>query len=60
MTLKLSMNQRNDDCAWVKAPAAIISPPNETFPVKYSGTATNIGATSVTQPNPDVTQVRLV
>ncbi len=34
MALKLSMNQRSDDCAWVNAPAAIMSPPNDTFPVK--------------------------
>jgi hypothetical protein len=32
MALKLSMNQRSDDCACVNAPAAIIRPPNETLP----------------------------
>src|SRR5262249_35078602 len=60
MPLKLSTNQRSDDCAWVKAAAAIISPPNDTLPEKYSGAATSVGAMTVTQPNPAVTQVRLV
>src|SRR5678815_5762511 len=60
MSLKLSMNQRSDDCACVKAAAAIIRPPNETFPEKYSGAATSVGAMTVTQPKPAVTQVRLV
>jgi hypothetical protein len=59
MALKLSMNQRSEDCAWLKAPAAIISPPNDTLPLKYSGAATRMGATMVTQPKPAVTQVRL-
>ena len=43
MTLKLSTNQRSDDCAWVNAAAAIIRPPKEILPVKYSGAATSIG-----------------
>ena len=60
MALKLSMNQRSEDCAWVNAPAAIIRPPKDIFPMKYSGAATRIGATMVTQPKPAVTQVRLV
>ena len=60
MALKLSMNQRSEDCAWLKAPAAIMRPPKEILPVKYSGAATRIGATIVTQPKPAVTQVRLV
>ncbi|MCY1545297.1 hypothetical protein D9M68_812320 [compost metagenome] len=34
MMLKLSTNQRSDDCACVKAAAAIIKPPNETLPEK--------------------------
>jgi len=46
------MNQRSDDWACVKAPAAIIRPPNDTLPVKYSGAATRIGATMVTIRNP--------
>ncbi len=37
MALKLSMNQRSEDCAWVNAPAAIIRPPKDTFPVKIQG-----------------------
>ena len=31
-------------------PAAIMRPPNDRFPAKYSGAATSIGATSVNQP----------
>ena len=58
MLLKLSMNQRSDDWACVKAPAAIIRPPNDTLPVKYSGAATRIGATMVTHPKPAVTHAR--
>src|SRR5580704_9921719 len=60
MLLKLSTNQRSDDCAWVKAAAAIIRPPKEILPVKYSGAATRIGAILVTQPNAADTQVMLV
>src|SRR5580700_5776959 len=60
MVLKLSTNQRSEDCACVKAAAAIISPPKVILPVKYSGAATRIGATLVIQPNPAETQVRLV
>ena len=59
MALKLSMNHRSEDCAWVKAPAAIIRPPKDTLPLKYRGAATRMGATIVTQPKPAVTQVRL-
>src|SRR5258708_36601530 len=59
MALKLSMNHRSDDCAWLNAPAAIMRPPKETLPLKYSGDATSMGATIVTQPKPAVAQVRL-
>ncbi len=45
MALKLSMNQRSEDCAWLNAPAAIIRPPKETLPLKYRGAATSMGAT---------------
>ncbi len=34
MVLKLSTNQRSEDCTWMKAPDAIIRPPNEIFPAK--------------------------
>ena len=60
MALKLSTNQRSEDCACVNAAAAIIMPPNVVLPPKYSGAATRIGAMPVIQPKPAVTQVRLV
>src|ERR1700738_280208 len=60
MVLKLSTNQRREDCAWVNAAAAIIRPPKEILPAKYNGAATRIGATMVIQPKPAVTHVRLV
>ncbi len=44
MALKLSTNQRSEDWACVKAAAAIIRPPKEILPVKYSGAATRMGA----------------
>ena len=50
MVLKLSTNQRSEDCTCMKAPEASMSPPKEMFPAKYSGAATSIGATSVNQP----------
>ncbi len=59
MALKLSMNHRSEDCAWLNAPAAIIRPPKDTLPLKYRGAATRMGATIVTQPKPAVTHVRL-
>ena len=43
MILKLSTNQRREDCAWVNAAAACIRPPKEILPEKYSGAATRIG-----------------
>ena len=60
IALKLSTNQRSEACAWVNAAAAIIMPPNEVLPLKYSGAETRIGAMPVIQPNPAVTQVRFV
>ena len=48
--LKLSTNQRSEDCTCMKAPEAIMRPPKDKLPAKYSGAATSIGATSVNQP----------
>ena len=50
MELKLSTNQRSEDWTCMNAPEAIIRPPKEMVPAKYSGAATRIGATSVNQP----------
>ncbi len=50
MVLKLSTNQRSEDCTWMKAPDASMRPPKVRLPAKYSGAATSMGATKVNQP----------
>ena len=50
MLPKLATNHCSELCTWLKAPTAIISSPKLICPLKYTGEATRMGTTCVSQP----------